>query len=235
MTTRNAVKTTVPRGRSGGRAKQAAEAAKVKANAEKVAAINSRNAEDTDQWGAAAREDAALKAWQKGGSKGERPATPTLDAINGTFTAGKAKGKGAPKKRRVQGPLAAETQRVRVAAQNHRGKGKALTDAEVITLIKKLHAKHPDAGWREVREYVYWVEGVAMGAARWDYLWAHVIDGKPLPEAPAKKAPAKAPAKAAAPKKAPAKKAPAKATVSDIGKTAAAAKRVEQRRARKAS
>lgn len=86
-----------------------------------------------------------------------------------------------------------------VALNNHRGKGRKLTDAELTDYIRKVQAAYPESTVRAEAEYAYWVEGIATGNARFARLWEEAL------AAPAK--PAKA---AAAPRKTVTTKAPAK-------------------------
>lgn len=65
-----------------------------------------------------------------------------------------------------------------VALNNHRGKGRKLTDAELTDYIRKVQAAYPESTVRAEAEYAYWVEGIATGNARFARLWVEA-EAKP--------------------------------------------------------
>jgi hypothetical protein len=186
----------------------------------------------------------ALKEWKNSGKKGDRPSTANLDAMNAAHAAGQPRsgsnrrnGNGAPRasKRSERGLEAAATSK---RLNNHRGRGRKVSDAELDAYIRRVREQFPDARMIDEGQYAYWVEGIAIGMKRWAVAWQAVESGSPVP-VPSNEAVAGAvdsalkasdvPAKAAARNRA------KQATVTDITAAQSAAERVKARRTRKSA
>lgn len=285
MTSKKQPQTSATHVRKGGASKRAAnQRAKTNANADKVTAINERAArEAAEREAALARiesakpnapkpsddpvirlklikeEQAALKAWQAGGEKGARPATPNFDVV----VAGVAKPNGARKSAskssdrqpRVTVTVEFFTGHSNLAANNGRHNRLSAIAARNKMSIVDLRKLLADANITDP-ETTRWTltlpNGNVVGAR---------LPGDPLPEKPAKAAKSSKATKATKatksskssksttpaktgkslaradvtprPKKQTTKRAaakPAAGSPSAIGKTAAAAKSIEQRR-----
>lgn len=113
---------------------------------------------------AAKTETAKLKAWEAKGSKGRRPATPNLDALEAESKTDRKPG-GAKK-----GPVS--TGAGRTLGVHTKG-GKSLTDDEVRRWI----AKHPDLSWSASTDAIR-ESGRSCSNARFRRILAEVESGK---------------------------------------------------------
>lgn len=158
-----------------------------------------------------------LQAWEKAGSKGDRPATPNLDAAN--------EGNGKPKAKAAAGPRKAKNPRRAVANECKADKWATradikrtkVTDEELNTLIVKVRAEFPDSTREDELEVAYWCDELLIGRNRWNEAWDAIVAGTPKVSAP--KAEKPEPVKAEATKKAPAKAAAKKAATKAAAKS----------------
>lgn len=161
----------------------------------------------------AKEEQVALKAWQLAGCKGDRPVTPNYDHLAAAYVNGgsapKAKRKragGGATRAKSGGPRRVEAEAAKAALGGKRGAGVKISDDDLRTYIRDVHAEHPESSRSDEREYAYWVEKLSL-TGRWPAFWAEVVEG----EAPATPEPDEQMAAqvTGAVKKAVAKKAPA--------------------------
>lgn len=122
----------------------------------------------------------ALQAWAKAGENPPRPATPNLDALNAEYAAGvtaterrqQAKANGTTTRTTTRTHRDARYAEALAAKKaGARGKGKAVTDAELDAYVAKLLAADPEAVRNEQLEVAYWLEQFAISRPRWNAAW----------------------------------------------------------------
>jgi len=64
-----------------------------------------------------------------------------------------------------------QARQVAVKLNNQRGPGRKLTDEELVAYIRRVRKAHPTSTVRAEAEYAYWVEGIAVGNARFAAIW----------------------------------------------------------------
>ncbi len=168
----------------------------------------------------ALKEQKALKAWEVGGRKGPRPATPNFDEIRAEYADPSLKAKNAREKRAgskksggggggtrsQRGPRGKEAMAAK-AKKETRGKGKKLTPVELDAYIRGVQKAHPTSSASDEMAYAYWVEGLSVSRGTFIPTFDAIKAGAkpPKPEATVTDIASKAKAEPA--KKAPAKKA----------------------------
>lgn len=164
------------------RTRSEASRARAKANADAVAAINDR--------AKPSRSDLIAEA-QALGIEGavQRMKTPDLLAaidlrkalavtpqIDAAEARQDAQAEPVPvassKNGRARSDRAAATLARRKATNNHRGKGTAITDEELVLYVRRVREAFPESSIRTEQEYAYWVEGLSVSRGRWDKAWA---------------------------------------------------------------
>lgn len=127
-----------------------------------------------------------LKAWADHGENVTRPLTPNLDALEaGEPTTEKATSKKASV-RSTRNPRYNEA--LERKRQGPRGKGKPVTDADLIKHIEAVRAERTDTTMQQECEIAYWLHGLSVTWRRFGPVWDHVVNGKPMPEPKATKA-----------------------------------------------
>lgn len=166
-----------------------ASRAKATGNKQAVAAITDGTAEDTKAAEArdalaansidrAAAEQAAVKAWEKAGKQGPKPATPHYDAM----TASQPTTRKAPKepKASTRSQRGERGQQARAVAKGgKRGPGRKVTEEELLAHITKVRKDHPESSAADEIEWAYWVEGMAIGRYRFQEAWDKVAPSVP--------------------------------------------------------
>jgi len=64
-----------------------------------------------------------------------------------------------------------QARQVAVKLNNQRGPGRKVTDEELVAYIRRVRKAHPTSTVRAEAEYAYWVEGMAIGNARFAAVW----------------------------------------------------------------
>jgi len=137
----------------------------------------------------AKQEVIALKAWQLGGSKGERPLTPNYDYIAALYTGvaresgRKARTGGGTRRSKSGGPRRVEADAAKEACGGKRGTGVRISDDDLRAYIATAHAEHPDSSRGDEREYAYWVERLSLNG-RWGRFWREVVSDVDQPALP---------------------------------------------------
>lgn len=172
-----------------------------KAVAEKVA-LAEKGVEKGRQVARATKQDRALKAWEKGGRKGNRPSTPDLDAIESATPKANGKSKVKAAKQSTRSERGQKAFEARKAAGGKQANPKPCTAEKLETWIRATLKRDPNADREEECWYLRYVENLHASPARFLSVFDAVKAGKPVPaprgEADAKKASAKkAPAKKA--------------------------------------
>lgn len=124
----------------------------------------------------AQKEWRTLKAWRTAGSKGDRPSTENLDAMNAAHAGGARpapKTNGGTRKPRNADPVRAEANK----ARKDKGAGgrpnlRRVSDEELAAYVTAARAAHPETRSVDLRDYALWVDEISVSFARWDRTWA---------------------------------------------------------------